>query len=443
MLFAWLKEENLRTHLIKDAAGTFWLRIVGTGLMFLASVILARLLGASGYGAYAYAMAWIMVLGIPASLGTGELLVRELAIYRSSMEWGMLKGILQWASRAVILASLGIAIVAASVAWLLSEALTPVIITFLLALLLLPINTLSGVRLAAMRGLNRIVIGQIPILVVRPVLFIVLLGSAYLLLGHAITPTGAVGLYIIGVLVALWVSGRLLNHYMPSDAVKAQAVFQPRTWFNSMIPFIVISGMYVVNNRADVIMLGAMSGVQSAGVYAVASTGAELVIFVLATVNLVIAPTVASLYKTGDRKRLQQVVTKSARLVLLATLPLALALIMFGHWFLLVFFGAEFTEGATALALLSLGQLINAAMGSVGLLLNMTGYERKTAIGVGLAAVLNIILNALLIPLWGLNGAAIATFTSLVAWNVLLFIQVYKNLRINPTALGKIRQSVG
>jgi len=87
---------------------------------------------------------------------------------------------------------------------------------------------------------------------------------------------------------------------------------------------------------------------------------------------------------------------------------------------------------------LSVGQLINAATGSVGLLLIMTGYERDAAICVGISAVLNVVLNATLIPKWGLTGAAIATTSSMMVWNILLAIWVYRRLRIHSTALGEI-----
>ncbi|MDQ3564372.1 MAG: polysaccharide biosynthesis C-terminal domain-containing protein [Pseudomonadota bacterium] len=94
----------------------------------------------------------------------------------------------------------------------------------------------------------------------------------------------------------------------------------------------------------------------------------------------------------------------SARVVLLVSLPVALSMIIFGRWILLTVFGLEFVSGATALAILSAAQIVNAAMGSVGLLLIMTGHERDTATGVGIAAAVNVTLNVLLIPVWGLKG---------------------------------------
>ena len=153
--------------------------------------------------------------------------------------------------------------------------------------------------------------------------------------------------------------------------------------------------------------------------------------------NPALAPAVASLHIAGDMQRLQRVVTASARAMLAISLPIALVMIVFGQP-VLVIFGPEFTQGATALAILSTGQLVNVAMGSVGLLLMMTGHERDTAWGVGIATVVNVALNGLLIPRWGIEGAAVATATSLVVWNLLLAVWVYRKLGIHCTALGAV-----
>jgi O-antigen/teichoic acid export membrane protein len=142
---------------------------------------------------------------------------------------------------------------------------------------------------------------------------------------------------------------------------------------------------------------------------------------------------IARLYAAGEIERLQRVVTTAARAVLLVSLPIAAPLILFGDW-LLSFFGPNFTTGRTALAILTAGQLFNVAIGSVGQLLVMTGHEGDAARGIGIGALLNIVLCAALIPRWGMEGAATATATSTIAWNLLMAVWVYKRLRIRSCA---------
>ena len=180
-----------------------------------------------------------------------------------------------------------------------------------------------------------------------------------------------------------------------------------------------------------------MKGAVSAGIYNVANRGAELIIFVLNSINMVLAPTIAALYTQGDKERLQNIITLSVRIVLLFSLPVALGLVFFGKYFLMIF-GNEFVLGNKALTILSIAQLFNCAMGSVGLLLIMTGHQRQAAIGVVISAVLNVIFNALFIPIWGIEGAAIATGISIISWNSIYVVWVYRKLGIYTTALGKI-----
>ncbi|MCK5230488.1 MAG: polysaccharide biosynthesis C-terminal domain-containing protein [Desulfobulbaceae bacterium] len=88
------------------------------------------------------------------------------------------------------------------------------------------------------------------------------------------------------------------------------------------------------------------------------------------------------------------------------------------------------------MAILAAGQLINAAMGSMGFLLNMTGYERDVARTLLMTAGLNILLNLALIPTFGMAGAASATAVSLTLWSILLYRIVKRRIGINSTAFA-------
>jgi O-antigen/teichoic acid export membrane protein len=142
------------------------------------------------------------------------------------------------------------------------------------------------------------------------------------------------------------------------------------------------------------------------------------------------------LYAQGDMKKLQRLVTASARVILLINLLITVGFIIWGKSFLNLAFGSAFKTGYTPLMILLVGQLINSGAGSVGLLLNMSGHERETARGMTIAAIINVVLNLLLIPRLGINGSAVATSISLIIWNVLLWWAVRKKLGINSLAFG-------
>jgi O-antigen/teichoic acid export membrane protein len=100
-------------------------------------------------------------------------------------------------------------------------------------------------------------------------------------------------------------------------------------------------------------------------------------------------------------------------------------------------FGPEFERGSTALSILLVGQVVNVAAGPVGVLLTMTGHEKRVAAAVGASACCNLLLNLLLIPRFGIEGAAVASAVSLILWNAAMLLWSLRRLRINPTVFGR------
>jgi O-antigen/teichoic acid export membrane protein len=215
------------------------------------------------------------------------------------------------------------------------------------------------------------------------------------------------------------------------------AQYESRDWILRALPLLLMGSMFLVNSNADILMLGTLAGSEAAGLYKAASRGAELVVFSLMAVNVPLGPAMARLYAAGDTVLLQRTVTRWARMAFAPAAALAAMFVVWGAWFLGLF-GAGFVkdEAYTALVVLSAAQLINVGTGPVGLLLIMTKNERLAALGVSIAAISNIVLNALLIPHWGLPGAAVATAVSTVAWNIALVFLVFRRLNLNPTVVS-------
>ncbi len=414
----------VRGKTVKGALGTFALKVGGTGLGFVSSILLARFLGATSYGAYALAFAWVNLLTIPAVLGLGELLVREVSVYKTQENWGHLKGILRWANGAALLASLLIALVATAIIWSV-QGISTSSLALVIALSSLPLAALTLVRQAALRGLNHIVAGQIPEMLVRPVLLIALVVGAYFALGSEFNAAWAVGMSVLATGLSFLVGAWLLRRALSREVVQAAPQYQMKTWLSSALPFLLIGGVLIINARTDIIMLGFLGTQAEVGIYRIVAQGAALIAFVLAAVNAALSPVIARLYAQGERERLERTIRRTTRIIFLCSLPLALGLIAFGEPFLRIF-GPDFTAGRAALAILSVGFLVDAAAGSVGQMLNMTGHERDSAKAIGASAVLNIALNLLLIPRFGLVGAATATATSMAVYNMLLATFVYK-----------------
>lgn len=435
----WGGHGTLRQHLAQAAAGSAALALSSKLLMLLTSVVLARWMGASGYGVYATATALVLLLTVPAGLGLPTLVIRLLASYAAHQEWGRMRGLLVRGNQAVLGASLLMACLAASMIWIFSERFGPdKASAFFLAVPLIPLIALGAMRSAALRGLHHVVLGQLPENLIMPGLFLALVGGGWLVQGGAaaLSPEYALGARLVAVAVAFGVGAVLLLKRLPPAVRQAEPQYESRSWARAALPLLFIAGINIINAQTDVLMLAALQGSESAGIYQAAVRGAELVAFSLVIANMAIQPSLARLYAAGDTFRLQRLVTWSARGATAAALPLTAVMILWGRPIMGALFGAEFTRGAVALAILSVAQLINAFTGPANTLLDMTGHQNDTLKAVATGVLSNVFLNALLIPYWDIVGAAIATGASLILCNALLVILVRRRLGLNATASG-------
>ncbi len=407
------------------------------------TVLLARVLGAHDFGIYAYALAVVTLIAVPAQFGIPMLVLRHAAGYEAQGDWERLRGLLRRAAQAVLALAAALALIAGGIGALLAERLPAgSFATFAWALLLLPLLALSALTGAAVRGLRHVVAGQLSESVGRQIPLLALVGAA-LALGYGLSAQTAMALHAVSAGLALGVGVVLLKRWLPDPARQAKPRYEDRAWARTVLPLALMASAHALSAYTDVVMLGLFRPAAEVGVYQVAAQTAMLVVFGLGAVNMVVAPNISRLHALADHARLQRMVTGSARVVLAGALPVAFVLILLGGVLLEWVFGAEFARGHAPLAILAAGQLVNAAAGSVGFLLNMTGHERDTAVGVGIAAVANVLLNLALIPPFGMVGAAAATAVTLAAWNVILCRQVYRRIGIVSSPLVPTRRFAG
>lgn len=433
-LDAVFRSRSLKGTLLRGVVGSAGIKAANVLLGLALAILLARSLGPAGYGVYAFALSLVNLLAVPAQVGLPQLLVREVAKYRYQGEWHLLRGLLRRSNQIAIAFSFALATGGAAVAMILStRADLRTLETFLWALPLIPLIALGNLRGAALRGLKCVIQGQVSELILRPGFLLLLAGTA--LWFGVLSPSSAIALHALAAGLAFGIASVLLVRYLPTQVAAATPVYETRVWLRSMLPLSLLAGMQIVNNQIDIVLLSVLTTSEEVGIYRATTQASRLIIFFLIAVNVVIAPYISQLYASGDMERLQRLVTTSARAILAATLPAALSLIIFGEGILKVAFGPEYAPGHIPLAILSAGQLINAAAGSVGLLLNMSGHERDTARGFAVATIINVVLNVLLIPRFGIAGAAIATAASLAIWNILLCRQAWVRIGIQSTAI--------
>jgi O-antigen/teichoic acid export membrane protein len=377
------------------------------------------------------------LLSVPSEFGLPTLVVRETAKGMVSQNYSTVKGVWQWSGRATTVISLTLVVLTTAGIWLFREPLTSQrLITFLCALALVPLIALGDLRGAALSGLRHVVTGQIPEFLLRPGIFTLLLAVAFLAGKSSLSAPMAMALYVVSSALAFGVGAWLLWHATPLPVREALPRFDGQAWLLSALPLAFIGGMQLIDQQASILLQGFFLPDASIGIFRIASQVAILASFGLMTINLVLSPRFAALFVHGEMDKLQRLVTNSARVILLINLVLTAGFILWGKLFLRLAFGLPYESAYVPLIILLIGQLINSGAGSVGLLLNMSGHERETARGMVIAACINVVLNLLLIPRMGINGSAVASSTSLIVWNILLWWAVRKKLGINSLAFG-------
>lgn len=224
-------------------------------------------------------------------------------------------------------------------------------------------------------------------------------------------------------IVSIWFLKKYLFRYNVS-------IDKSKTTFRELItisfPMFLTAVMQIVVLQTDVLMLSHMSTLEYVGIYSIVMKLALLSSFIITSINTIIAPKFSELYYNKNMDELKNISKKSTKLIFYTTLPITIVLIVFGEE-LLSIFGEKFMIGSFALILLASGQLVNAMAGSVGYFLNMTGHQKTLNKIVLLGGISNIILNILLIPNYGINGAALASMISMILWNLLASFYVKKH----------------
>jgi len=287
------------------------------------------------------------------------------------------------------------------------------------------------------------VLGQLPESVIQPCFMISAIVAASLLAAPLeYTALEAIILHLIAACVAYMFGAIVLRFSRPANIKCATPRKEKEAWRRAVLPLALIGGIQLINGHFDIIMLGFMRSNEEVGVYRVVVQLGALVVFALSAVTMALQPSFVRLYEKRDIHALQKLVVISARVIFILALIPTVFYLFFGKWFLVTVFGDDFEMGYLAVLILALGQLVNAVVGSVGALLNMTGLERDSLKGLVLASCFNVLGNLVLIPIYGINGAALATAGSVVILNVVLWSFVRKRLGINSFAFSRAKRLV-
>ncbi|WP_164662059.1 flippase [Tropicibacter sp. Alg240-R139] len=422
---------NLQTFL-KLAGGVGAIGLVDRVVNLLTGVLLARWLGVEGYGIYAFVMAIIVLALLLVRFGLPDWLLREVARGRSDpathVPMAFVARIMLLTGGIGLACALGGSVL--TVAFVESSALSTAL---LVAVWLLPTLALIDLIDAVLRGWGKVVQAQAVTILLRGVL--ALLGMiALVYLSPDLTQAHMMLAVRVAVACSIVAIGYLLLVRLNTNIARpdqTRPLLPPSEVLRAGLPFMLIGGAAVILSRTDVLMLGMLAGTQEAGIYNIAAQGALLVQLVLNLGNTINAPEFARLHTAGNKVALERFAVMSARVIFLVGGAVALVLAIFAKPLLTLVFGPEFASGATILIILAIGFATALFFGETGFMLSMAGHENDSLKILSGIAVLNIMLNAIFIPLWGAEGAALATVLSLNIQRLIGWWTVRKKIGIS------------
>jgi O-antigen/teichoic acid export membrane protein len=432
--------ESIRGQLVKGTLFTLIIRVTSTGLLFLVTTLLARLLGAANYGAYANSMAWINVFVIFASFGFGTLLVRDVAILRTNQRLATLKGILKFSNTFVIIGSSFLVLILVILSkWIFSSNEDELLKdSLIISSFLVPIFALSGLRRSALRGLEKISLALLPEMILRPILLLVGIGILYYNNSNLLKVPIIIGINIFGGIITLLLGNYWLNKNLPTEIKNVKPDHKINYWLKSAFPLLVYGGLQIILAQTSTIILGAQGSAQNVGFYSVANRLAYLLTFFLGAIHMIIAPIMARMYSKGEKEGLQKIITISVWISFIISLILGIIFGLAGKRILGIF-GPEYSAANLVLLILVFGNLLDIAFGNSALLLSMTGNEKVVAKIFFIISVINIPLNFYMIKLYSIEGAALSTSFSLIVGRFLLALYSKRKLEINTSIFASLR----
>jgi O-antigen/teichoic acid export membrane protein len=426
-LFSFLSKKDIKSA----SAGSVIIKFGSAFFAFLNAVLLARYMSVADLGYYVLVFTTMTILSVPATMGLPTLLTRYISKYEVSGDRASIKGLLIKSNKFVLFSTLAIYALAFISYFFWWKKYEPAMVeTILYGFLLLPVLGFSALRASALRGLKLVILAELPDTLLRNLWFTLLIVGA-IVFKFELTPKYAIIFQVIAAGFSFLLGFIFLNNKLLKKLKSVAPVFHSKEWTKQTIPFSINSGIQIVRSKLLSYVLVIFGSLEAVAIFDVASRGANLVAFTLNALNSAISPFVSSAFEEGNMARLQSIVKKTGRLIFLFSLPVALIFIFGGKTLVSLVFGEEYAASYVPLVILCIGQLLSSMVGSVGLLLSMTGNQKVFSKSNIQMLVLHVIGSIPMVIYFDVMGAAIIFSALLILQNILLLRYIRKKLKIN------------
>jgi len=419
-----LSEDVHLKELIQGSLTFFILRIFGMIVGYAFTLIVTRNLGASCWGIFALCFTVLQITSVIGKLGLDTALLRFIAQYNTQRKVKTAKYIYFKSIIIIVFLSFLLSVFLYYLSPLLAEKvfgkphLAPYFKLMFFALIPFVLLSINSESLRAFKKIKEYTTLQN----LLPSLCAFIFFSIFFYILHIKNIKVIIIAYILGIGVSFFISFLLLNKEFSNKNGELEKI-SLRQILSVSLPMFLSSSLFMVMSWTDTIMLGMWRTEEEVGIYNVAVRLSMITSFTLGAINSIAAPKFAEFWGKKDLEGLKRVAQQSTKLIFWSSFPILLSFWLFPSYILSIF-GSEFKNGIPALMILTFGQFVNASVGSVGYILQMTGKQKIFQNVVLIGSIVNIILNIILIPTFGGTGAAIASAIAISFINIVPFFLV-------------------
>jgi len=419
-------------NLVARGAGIFTFGYIFEALIvFVTTIVLTRALGASDFGLYSLGLVVLQAGAVIALFGLNNGALKYISAYLALSDKERVKGTIIQAIAFPLVFGVFLGAIAYFCSGSIAEffnkpGLESVIKIFSFGI---PFFALMQSCEAVTRGFKTAKYKVLGEKILKPSLNFVLVLILYFF-GYRLL--GMVWAFVIAILFTVLFLFWSIKKVFPEISFKnVIPKFETKRLLTTSCSLMFVWIILFLLQWTDISMIGYFLSSNEVGIYQVAARVSLLMIMFLSAFGAIFAPVISALYHKGENQKLASTFKTVTRWGLSLTLLVFLVLIMSSEEVLRVF-GSGFVLGTSSLVVLCLGKLVFVGVGVSGFILTMTGREKLESLNALGILILNVVLNMILIPVFGILGAAIATAISLILLNIIRVLEVYVFLKMHP-----------
>tara|TARA_Y100000385_G_scaffold282863_1_gene338005 strand:- start:7760 stop:9040 length:1281 start_codon:yes stop_codon:yes gene_type:complete len=403
-----------KNFFIKNSLNVLLLRASGILLMFLLSLFLTNLFSAEIVGQYDFVRSFLMILSGASLLGTNQAIIYYSGILTSNKSFGSIRSIYFKMNFLILIAC---AILYTPLLVIDKETINQIFNKqgayelVSLSLQGLVFYSITMLNIDTIRALKHTLISEGFRNVFRYMPFFIFSIILYMI----DSPEDLVVWFIYSFIVIFIISSAVVYFFLfkRGFAISANQHFSTSSILKTSYPMALSAISFFLMQSTDVLFISAYDTFESVAYYSIAVKLASVTALALISVNIVIAPKIASIYNEKNFFKLKLILKKATRINVVISLPIIIVLLCFSEY-VLSYFGNNYVLARNALWVLLIAQFFNSVTGPSALYLNMTGRQKKLNVILLISLLINIVLNIILVPAYGMLGAAISTTASFI-----------------------------